>query len=63
MNLNKREYSDGVKITSANLNAIQDNIINYCVPNYSEENNGQVLMIINGEMVWYNYPTAENTAF
>ena len=40
MNLTKVTYSAGDTITADNLNAIQDNIVKYCVPNYSTSNNG-----------------------
>ena len=64
MNLNKREYSDGVKITSANLNAIQDNIIKYCVPDYSVDNAGQFLTVDEqGNMRWITIYSAEDQAF
>ena len=64
MNLNKRDYHEGVKITSDNLNAIQDNIMKYCVPDYSEANAGQFLTIDDrGQMRWITIYTAEDQAF
>lgn len=63
MNLTKVTYSAGDTITADNLNAIQDNIVKYCVPNYSTSNNGQFLRILNGQLVWDAIEMAEDIEF
>ena len=63
MNLSKVTYTTGTEITSANLNAIQDNIISYCVPNYSSADDGAFLRIIGNKMEWVKLLDAENVAF
>ena len=63
MTLTNVIYSEGTPITSANLNDIQYNIINYCVPTYTNDNDGQILMVVGDHMEWVCLVSAEEIPF